>query len=557
MELTLASSSFILSVILILLILVCHIYLHLKKNGKEFIIIRTLFLLIGLVGLFLLFARPTIKETIPIKNIILATSNSAKVVPQKGLNLKTVNSIHELLNAEASYDTVIISGDGLSESSLSLLDSFQLKFHPSVKIKGFTAINIPIAKEKEPWSLSGTINQAQAQKVNLKLSDGQLLETTPDENGNFLFTTVAGSAGHFTYEISAQYPDTTITETIPIEILPSQKWNLLALSSSPTFELNYLKNYWVKLGNGFTLKQKVSNDRYKETFLNNPKIALDKINNQVLNKFNFLLIDTKSWNDLKETEQSLILNYVTAGRVGLLFIGIEKGDTVEKLANLKIDSEQEIVVENSNTKITQSKISKGYRSLRFNKFMPAAIRNYGLGTIAVMTIPETYRFLLADDNTSYQNIWAKIFSELYIAPSEEVIFKSPTWNWENEDVNINIYANKNIEEQASLNSAIQVPIYETKDQIGMYAATVRSNAGWNRLSINADKYVHRFYTHPSNSWHAIKQSHLHSINHTAAKAQRAISKRENHTSKELPFYWGLIISLIGFGGLWMHERIYT
>ncbi len=555
MELGISFSSLFIGVILAAIVLGFHVYLHLRKHGREFLLLRTLLLLVGLLGLLMLFFKPTLDKISPSKNITLATEANENLITNN--SFKSATSVHEILNSPEQYDTIIITGNGLSESDLKLLDSFNLKFIPSNKTEGFVAIDFPIAKEKETWVLSGILNQSKPREVRLKLSDGKVLETESDQEGNFSFKVNSRSSGHFTYQLSVFYPDTTITENLPVKILPSQKWNLLALSSSPSFELNYLKNYWVKLGNGFTLKQKVSNERYKETFLNNPKIALDKINNQTLNKFNFLLIDTKSWNDLKETAQQLILNYVAAGRIGLLLMDIKKGDILKRLNYVKISDEQEIILDNSNIKISQTDIPKGFRGINANKIKPAAIRSYGLGSIGVMTIPETYRFILANENTIYQNLWAKIFSELYIAPSEDVVFKSPKWNWGNADCQINIYSRSDIEETGVLNATTEIHISKTKDQVGMYSASVKPNDGWNTFQINANKSIHKFYSHTDNSWQAMKQAQLHSMNLATTSEIRNIPPKENHETQELPFYWGLILSLLGLGSLWLHERIYS
>jgi len=269
------------------------------------------------------------------------------------------------------------------------------------------------------------------------------------------------------------------------------------------------------------------------------------------------LVDTKSWNELKDITQKKILDYLAAGRIGLLFMGVEKGDAIKKLDYLDIRSSREMILEETNIKITQNEPPEGLRKIRTNNFTSAAIRKYGLGSLGIMTIPETYRFILGDESTTYQNLWAKIFSELYISPSEDIVFKNAKWNWENEDLQINIYSRTDLDESGLLNSATEIPMKKTKEQTGMYSATVRSNPGWNNLSVNGNKNIHRFYTHSSNSWQAMKQSHLHQINQAAASQTRNIVKKENHKTEELPFYWGLLISLIGLGSLWLHERIFA
>jgi len=538
------------AIFFIALVLTIHIYYHLRKHGNEHIVLRSLFLGLGLLGLLLLYLKPITTTEIPAKNIVINTTDSNDEVDE-------FNTVHEVINATEVFDTVIIRGDGLSAEDLTLLDSFHIKFIPREKQKGFTNIQIPTVKEKEAWTLIGNLNQQEPQNILLELSDGKTLETTSGTDGKFSLRVSSKSPGHFTYKLSTQFADSTYVESFPLEVLPSEKWNLLALSSSPSFELNYLKNYWVKLGNGFSLRQKVSDSRFKETFLNNPKIALEKINSQTLNKFNFLLVDAISWNGLKVEEQNLVLKYVGNGRIGLLFVGLGKGDVISKVKNLSIESEQEILNEDLNVKFSKINTPSGFRKTTYQKLPSAAVRNYGLGNIGLMTINNTNRLILVDQTTTYQNIWANIFSELYIAPSDDIVFKSSKWNWEGEDIDINIYSRKELDKTGLLNGNVEVPITPTQEQNGLFSSRLKSQAGWNNLQLESSNAAHKFYVHPINSWQAMKQAHLHKINHLAASKTKNLPNRFNKETNVFPFYWGLLISLLGFGLLWLHERVFS
>ena len=555
----LSTQDFIVAVALSILILVTHAYFHVRKIGSNFLIFRTLLLTIGLIGLFILFAKPKVIDTEPAKNVILHTGNLVEINPEGNYQnkIQVVQSVHDVLSSTINYDTIIITGDGLTESDLSLLDSFNLKYETPPKRNGFVSINIPTAKENEQWLLTGKINQSQSAKIKLTTSRGEVLETNTDSEGNFSINGTSSIAGKFTYKLTAQYQDTSIIESFPFEVLPSQKWNLLAISSSPSFELNYLKNYWVKLGNGFSLRQKVSTERFKETFINTPKVVLDKLSRTTLSKFNFLLIDSKSWNDLKDPIQSTVLNQVAAGRIGLLFFGLEKGDVIKKIKNLKIDSEEEIQFNESNLKLSQLNTPRGYKNIRTKNLISAATRDYGLGTIGLMTTSDTYKLILANEDNLYQNIWAAIFSDLYMAPSENIIFKSPLWAWENEDVDINIYTRTEISDKAVLNSEIELPIISTPGQTGMHKVSIKPETGWNTLKEETTQKTHKFFIHPKDSWQAMKQEHIHNINQNAASSIRNIEPKENQIEQDLTFYWGLLISLLGFACLWIHERFYT
>ncbi len=537
----------------VVLIFAAHIYFHLKIFGRDYLFLRTVLLAVGLSGLTILFLKPTRTAEIKSENAILITNNAKKVDVENNY----FENIHEILNSNKNIDTIIIKGDGLNKEDLILLDSFNVKFEPGGKQNGFIELQIPVIKEKQTWTLTGRINQTQMHNISVIKSNGDVQETSTDENGTFSFRLRSDNAGHFSYKINAHYPDSTYTETVPIKVLPSEKWKLLALSSAPSFELNYLKNYWVKLGNGFSLRQKVSDSRFKETFLINPKMDLDKLNRQTLSKFNFLMIDAVSWNSLKEEEQSLALNFVANGRLGLLFYGFKTGDKVDNINSLFVTDEKEISLDNSGIKLSQISIPTGYRKIYFQKTTSAATRQYGLGNIGLMAINDSYRFILADQSTAYQNMWATVFSSLYIAPSEDVVFRSGTWNWENEETEVNIFSRKEIEQQGQLNSEQEIAINKTIDQKGMYYARFAATPGWNTFQINGHKKAHKFFVHSNKSWQAMKQSYLHESNRKEAARLKTLATKKQTEQKGIPFYWGLLLSVIGFGSLWLHERIYS
>jgi len=98
---------------------------------------------------------------------------------------------------------------------------------------------------------------------------------------------------------------------------------------------------------------------------------------------------------------------------------------------------------------------------------------------------------------------------------------------------------------------------KTFNQEGLYYANLKAAAGWNSINLGEINSSYKFFIHDENSFQAMRQAQLHKINTQAAGKPKLLSKRENTKTESLPFYWGLLISLLGFGGLWFHERIYA
>ena len=510
---------------------------------------------LGLAGLAILYLKPSILIKADTKNIVIETNTNSSQWPKDDIaaTIAKVKSVHEVLADAQSYDSVFIVGDGLSKDDLTLLDSFHLKYFPSDKLPGFVQIDLPTVRQNTNWSLKGKVNPSKSQKVVLSLNDERAIESYPDEEGQFELQMKNPIAGHFTYQIEAIYEDTTITESLPIKVLPTTKWNLLAYSSAPSFELNYLKNYWVKLGNGFSLRQQVSISRFKESFVNAPKTALDKIDRNLLSKFNFLLIDALSWEELNKEEQDLVLNYVYTGRIALLFFGLSDGDELDRIISNQIKSAAE--PQNQDIKFSKINTPKGFYNLYSNKTSAAAVKNYGIGYIGLMTTTDSYKYILAGQDVNYQNQWASIFSKLFISSPDDVIITSPVWNWEAKHSILNVYANKEIDPTALVNDQ-ELNMVETQGQDGMYKLVVEPKVGWNTVKLESREKPYRFYAHNQDNWRAMNQRSLHEINAVATARNTASIGQDRFIQKELPFIYGFLLAVFGLCSLWLHERIF-
>ena len=262
--------------------------------------------MIALVGIGLLTLRPVqTLETDKQRALVGATHITDE---------HTYSSIHELLAHRAElYGEIQLDPIHTNLADLEI-GAKQFSVKPSVDSSswGITDLSIPNRiVENEPWQLSGYTSIGTSRiSIKNQLSDKSTSSTV--EDGQFTLTTSSPFAGHQLYDLIAYDKlGDSISYTIPVEVVTDEPWQLMALTSFPSFELNALKNFWVEEGNGFFWRSSVSTGRYRTSSVNTSVSELNTVNRQVLRSFDFLLIDIPTWNQLNAQERKTVNGQVS------------------------------------------------------------------------------------------------------------------------------------------------------------------------------------------------------------------------------------------------------
>ena len=199
----------------------------------------------------------------------------------------------------------------------------QFSVKPSVDSSswGITDLSIPNRiVENEPWQLSGYTSIGTS-RISIKNQLSDKSTSSGVEDGQFTLTTSSPFAGHQLYDLIAYDKlGDSISYTIPVKVVTDEPWQLMALTSFPSFELNALKNFWVDEGNGFFWRSSVSTGRYRTSSVNTSVSELNTVNRQALRSFDFLLIDIPTWNQLNAQERKTINGQVSTQGLGLMLI---------------------------------------------------------------------------------------------------------------------------------------------------------------------------------------------------------------------------------------------
>ncbi len=520
---------------------------------------RMILLLIGCIGLYLSVVKPSYNE--PLDSVqVHILSDYADV----SLDDSTVfNNVNDFLNSEEASraNEVTIHGFGLSTDELSQLSDYNLKFEPAILKTGVTSIDIPIITEGSTWVLKGKVQTEESSDAVVPLS---VVMTINDKqhrgiitDGAFMIESMAPPAGTYFMGIDVISSIDTIKEQTPVTIIHEPTWNMLVLSSYPTFELNYLKNYWTSLGNGFAMRSKISKEKYQTSFINAPIKTIDELSYKTVKQFDFIITDVSSWNDLSDRERRNILGAVSNEGSGLLIKPRDAGEKANTIYHPQWSEAIELVlsVGEEDFELTNFPMSSTWRTMSFTKTPLAKYISRGLGHVGVLSISDTYKLVLADQYMTYQGLWSEIFSNFFVDFNAKTQILGNQWVWADERRTVQLYHPKQLTASPMLNDSTALSFLEVPFLEHVIEVDVWPEIGHNKLSFGEGPEF-SFYAHDQESWQAKRQAELYIINQMAANSYLGKEQEQQFKLKTISPFWWYAMVLLGFCGLWLDERLY-
>lgn len=515
--------------------------------------------MLGLIGIGAIWTRPqiTTKKDVTTAHIITDLGEAPDEIRENEDHYQ-FSSVHRFLNSEIASATheVHIHGLGLSQQDLELVKKYQLIFHPTETLSGITHLSIPKITERNNWKLEGTYQGNDIQQIILTGPDSVKTSALLSDS-TFVISSKAPPAGRYLYSIATYTSTDTIQDLFPINIGHEPAWSMLMLSSYPSFESNYLKNYWTSLGNQFALRTKISQDKYSTSFVNMSNQNLTSISYRIAKDFDFILTDISSWNSLADKERSNIRSAVRNEGTALI---IKPTEDQPKATNLSLPSFidlQEISWTTTEDPVdlvlypTQSK----WRSTRQQGHTLLRYRSSGLGFIGMITIDDTYKLVLAAQPTAYQQLWSALFSSLFRDFSTSSRLLHSPWIWAEEQNTISIFTDTPITSPPMLNDTTVLTYISAPFISGLYDIDAYPRPGENTINISDTEQL-PFYAHPQYTWLAVRQAQLSKMNTRAAQRTQGIFEPSLTTTEEISWFWWLLLSLLGLGALWLDERIW-
>jgi len=504
---------------------------------------RLLFLLIALVGIGLLILRPLQTLETDKQRALVGVVNTA--------NEHSYSSIHELLAYQDEwYNDIVLDPIHSNIADLEIgANQFNIIPLADSSSWGITDLSIPNRIiENEPWQLTGlTSEKTIRMSIKNRLSDESLSSRV--EDAQFMIMTSSAFAGHQLYDLTA-YDELgdSISYTIAVEVETDKPWQLMALTSFPSFELNALKNYWVEQGNGFFWRTSVSTDRYRISSVNIDLKELDQVSHTALRSFDFLLIDIPTWNQLNAQERKTINGQIYSQGLGLILIPA----AVNQQA---IDINHPTIIDygknQESSPASQYSFGSGWRNIRSDSGIYGRYQDYGLGRRLILSHDKTYQHVLADQEDQYDRIWSSILSVAFNSYQSTSKILTEQWVWADEHTHIYLITDQPISGEILLNDSVQIKPIPNPIIDHTYLLTLWPGSGYNTLSFNDEQL--RLYAYQSADWPMVRlQQQARALKLT--KPQE-ITNTHEYEKPYSPFY-GMVLVIAGLGLLWLDERLY-
>jgi hypothetical protein len=478
-------------------------------------------------------------------------------------NSSILKSWHDLSNE----NILCVIGQGIPSHALAAFHHTTLGFIPASLPEGVTRLIIPNdIYVNARTSLHGTFNALG--KMNLKLigpggdedsttlGKGEAsfsLSFSPKQSGNFIYSLVAEN----------EHGSTSI-ERLPIVVLPERQLRLLFIQKFPTAEVRYLKNFLSGKNNQVGVRYQVSKSNFTYEYANMPRFRIDHLTAGLLNSFDLLFIDQKSYDDLSTFEKTDLKKSINNG-LGIIlllndpkdklltgFFPVKSKPFSADTAHLRLSSRSYVLpslpIELRNV--------PSLRVVTRNKSRVLSGYVYsGLGKIGIQFIQETFRLVVEGNTDDYASLWVTLIGNTARTKGSNFKLRLIT--------PFPYYANEPIEIEA-ISSGLQPFLVADSARIPMKENalvddywTGESWAGqsnWHQLSIRQDSTQLHYFVSDTSEWKSLKISNQIKDNRVSQNFSNADPKKvTQHVQVPAVLFYFLFLFSSAF--LWLVPKI--
>lgn len=460
-----------------------------------------------------------------------------------------------------------VVGEGMPSYVLDMLPDRTFQFIPSALPPGINRLNIPnLVHANSKASLQGVYRASEKTKLKLagpggvedsvSLGKGDTsfsLSFTPKQSGNFIYTLVAEDSR-----------GSTPLGRVPLNIAPERLLKILFIQKFPTGEVRFLKNFLSEKKHRLGLRYQVSKSSFRYEYANMPSFRMDQLGEGILNSFDLLFIDQKSYDDLNASEKNALKESIDQG-LGVIFLPHDTGDkaltdflllkstkTAADTVHLRLPSHPYVLpvlpiefnAEPSLLSVTRNKnrVLSGYRF-------------HGQGKVGFQLIQETYPMLTGGNASDYAALWAALVEMTARTAASDFKLKiiTPFPYYTNEPMEVVV-----------MSSGIEPSVYADSVRIAMKESPIiddywtgtnwTANVGWHQLNIAQDSSHLHYFVSDTSEWRSLKISNQIAGNRIFAGASTA---GPQGAGQQVPVaaVWFYLLFLIGSAFLWLAPKI--
>jgi hypothetical protein len=579
-----------------------------ERSAGSHVAWRKVLILLGSLALLVLIAQPTVKRLVDVQTALvltpgatrqLAEENGVSVVPS-ALSVALPGAepwssgparapdLATFVRRNPQVDQLQILGSGLEPWEMEDLKASVAVVGATEASLGIGAITWRRQLELGDWlQVTGSVVGLSNGKISLSLegprTSANQVELSADSGGGpipFTLQAKPPGIGRFLYRLSWTSGDGALerAEIVDVQVRASAPPTTLWLEDAPSFDTKYLKSWLADQGAKVAIRSRVSQGRYHFEFHNLEQVGLGRLDWDLLQRFDLLIVEQRAWENLTATEREVVRQAVDEAGMGVLLrLNPGRGSTLEPtwpwgFVGNRIPDIDHLMVRAQGAAATEaSPIESPPFELRLDPAMTpiftdrsgrvlAMTRPSGAGTVGVTLLRNTYSWVLEGVPEAHRSYWRRLIKAV-ARPDSVPVWRLPPGpiladepletglEWSREGVEIPVARfGPAAGDQAGV-AMRQDPVLASHWGVRVWPSSV----GWHRLEMPGSGVD--FYVADGDSWPTWQHKRRQRATRLASlRPTRSLPGTEVVVAlpvPRLPFFLMLLISL---GLLWLDER---
>jgi len=495
---------------------------------------------------------------------------------------RPLGSLLALAEQQPALRRLHLLGAGLAAAELPALGRLAVMCHDGPPFTGFAAAGWSQQLTLgERFEVEGTVTAPAGSGpawVSLRAEGaGRDSVRLPTGSGSFRLRYPPKVAGLARYEVQLHRAgQPALTEPLPLEINTTPLPPVLLLAAVPGFEFKFLKNSLAAAGRAVALRTTVSRGLVQTEFLNQTAQPLDRLTPALLARYAVVVADAATLAALPGPESQALRAAVQQGQLGLVLLAdatplpaaaparaafaVQPLPTAGAVAQpLRWPAAPATV-----RALLPARLRAGV-ALRPLVTGPgaalvAAGQRYGLGSVVVSVVPETFRWALQGQAAAYASFWSQLLTAATPPPAPAATWQVlGRWPHPRQPLTLRLAGSRpatlpTVQPLASGPAVALALAQDTRLPEWSTASYWPTAAGWHQV-LGPGRTTHRFYVYDSAAWRG--PALLADEQALAARASLASPSALATTTVRQPWpagwFFGLFLLAAGF--LWLEEKL--
>ena len=496
---------------------------------------------------------------------------------------KPLGSLLALAEQRPALRRLHLLGEGLAAAELPALGAVAVVRHSGPVFAGIQAAGWPRQLMLgQPFEVEGTVATPAGNGpawVSLR-AEGANRDSVqlPTGSGSFRLSYPPKVAGLARYEVQlrrAGHP--AVTEPLPLEISTAPLPPVLLLAAVPGFEFKFLKNSLATTGRAVALRTTVSRGLVQTEFLNQPAQPLDRLTPALLARYAVVVADGATLAALPGPESQALRAAVQQGQLGLVLLADATPLPAATPARAAFTVQPLSVAGAVAQPLRWPGAPATVRAL-----LPARLRagaalrplvtgpgaalvvagqRYGLGSVVVSVVPETFRWALQGQAAAYASFWSQLLTAALPPPAAAATWQVlGRWPRPRQPLTLRLAGGRpatlpTVQPLAGGPAVALALAQDTRLPEWSTASYWPTAAGWHRV-LGPGRTTHSFYVYDSAAWRG--PALLANEQALAARASLASPSAPTATTtvqQPWPAGWFFALFLLAAGFLWLEEKL--